>query len=211
MPDQAEILTYKACYLTCIVMAYLDFFQVSNVDRLDCKLIYLPTLKFVLVKLWGLQADYPCCGNAKGHCSACETNPLGMSTVEQWKWIKCEKQLFILRSELCPPALWTQTCIHTTPKSPFLEGSAGNATQCCWAVFMASKMGPTHQLPYTLTCISPPTRLISWWDTSGPLNKAEQGWISGAFWFTAEESKSFTTFTAQQCSPRQMCCFYNWN
>lgn len=51
MPVQAEILTYKACYLTCIVMAYLDFFQVSNVDRLDCKLIYLPTLKFVLVKL----------------------------------------------------------------------------------------------------------------------------------------------------------------
>lgn len=161
-------------------MAYLDFFQVSYVDRLDCKLIYLPTLKFVLVKLWGLQADYPCCGNAKGHCSACETNPLGMSTVEQWKWIKCEKQLFILRSELCPPALWTQTVSTSPPQKAlfFRDLLAMPLGLCCWAVFMASKMGATHQLPATLTRISPHTQLISWWNTSGPLNEAEQDFRS---------------------------------
>lgn len=51
MPNVLEILHYKADYLTFIVMAYLDFFQVSNVHRLHCKLIYLPTLKFVLVNL----------------------------------------------------------------------------------------------------------------------------------------------------------------
>lgn len=50
-PSALETLHYKADYLTFIVMAYLDFFQVSNVHRLHCKLIYLPTLKFVLVNL----------------------------------------------------------------------------------------------------------------------------------------------------------------
>lgn len=50
-PRALETLHYRADYLTFIVMAYLDFFQVSNVHRLHCKLIYLPTLKFVLVKL----------------------------------------------------------------------------------------------------------------------------------------------------------------
>lgn len=54
VPNALEILRYKADSLTFIVMAYLDFFQVSNVHRLHCKLIYLPTLKFVLVNLWGL-------------------------------------------------------------------------------------------------------------------------------------------------------------
>lgn len=50
-PSALETLHDKADYLTFIVMAYLDFFQVSNVHRLHCKLIYLPTLKFVLVSL----------------------------------------------------------------------------------------------------------------------------------------------------------------
>lgn len=50
-PSALETLHYKADYLTFIVMAYLDFFQVSNVHRLHCKFIYLPTLKFVLVNL----------------------------------------------------------------------------------------------------------------------------------------------------------------
>lgn len=51
VPNALEILHYKADYFTFIVMAYLDFFQVSNVHRFHCKLVYLPTLEFVLVNL----------------------------------------------------------------------------------------------------------------------------------------------------------------